>query len=100
MSASLPRRSISPLPRSCSKTRASALVALPTRRALMSDNATLGPWIRRFLLEHLVHERNLARNTQRSYRDTLAQIVPFVGGQAHTPVDRLTVIDVTADRVR
>ena len=66
----------------------------------MSDSATLGPWIRRFLLEHLVHERNLARNTQRSYRDTLAQVVPFVGGQAHTPVDRLTIVDVTADRVR
>jgi hypothetical protein len=27
--------------------------------------------VRRFLLEHLVAERNLARNTQRSYRDTL-----------------------------
>jgi integrase/recombinase XerD len=66
----------------------------------MRDHATLGPWIRRFLLEHLVHERNLARNTQRSYRDTLALMVPFVSGQAHTAVDRLTIIDVTADRVR
>ena len=37
----------------------------------MADNAKLGPWVRRFLLEHLVGERNLARNTQRSYRDTL-----------------------------
>ena len=36
------------------------------------DNTTLlGTWIRRFLLEHLVAERNLALNTQRSYRDTL-----------------------------
>jgi hypothetical protein len=31
----------------------------------------LGSRIRRFLLEHLVAERNLAHNTQRSYRDTL-----------------------------
>ena len=30
----------------------------------MGDQALLGPWIRRFLLEHLVAERNLARNTQ------------------------------------
>jgi len=66
----------------------------------MSDNTSLGPWIRRFLLEHLVHERNLARNTQRSYRDTLALLVPFVGRQARTAVDRLTIVDVTADRVR
>jgi len=66
----------------------------------MRDNTTLGPWLRRFLLEHLVHERNLARNTQRSYRDTLALVVPFVGRQAHTVVDRLTIVDVTADRVR
>src|SRR5438094_6117627 len=66
----------------------------------MSDNTKLGPWLRRFLLEHLVNERNLARNTQRSYRDTLTLLVPFVGGEAHIPVDRLTIIDVTADRVR
>ncbi len=66
----------------------------------MSDNTTLGPWLRRFLLEHLVHERNLARHTQRSYRDTLALLVPFVGTETHIPVDRLTIIDVTADRVR
>lgn len=66
----------------------------------MRDSPTLGPWIRRFLLEYLVHERNLARNTQRSYRDTLALLVPFVGREAHTPVDRLTVVDVTTDRVK
>jgi integrase/recombinase XerD len=63
----------------------------------MRDSPTLGPWIRRFLLEYLVHERNLARNTQRSYRDTLALLVPFVGQDAHTPVDRLAVVDVTID---
>ena len=38
----------------------------------------LGTWIRRFLLEHLVAERNLAPNTQRSYRDTLVLLIPFV----------------------
>jgi len=31
----------------------------------MRDKSLIGPWIRRFLLEHLVAERNLARNTQR-----------------------------------
>jgi hypothetical protein len=28
-------------------------------------------------MEHLVGERNLARNTQTSYRDTLALLLPF-----------------------
>jgi integrase/recombinase XerD len=37
----------------------------------MSDTTLLGGWVRRFLLEHLVGERNLSRNTQQSYRDTL-----------------------------
>ena len=41
----------------------------------------LGPWIRRFLMEHVVQERNLARNTQASYRDTLALLLPFVAAR-------------------
>src|SRR5215831_5282506 len=43
----------------------------------MKDKNLLGPWIRRFLLEHLVAERNLSRNTQASYRDTLTLLLPF-----------------------
>jgi integrase/recombinase XerD len=66
----------------------------------MSDLTMLGPWIRRFLLEHLVSERNLARNTQRSYRDTLTLLIPFVAAKANKPVDRLTVVDVSADLIR
>jgi hypothetical protein len=42
----------------------------------MKNDSLLGPWIRRFLLEHLVAERNLSRNTQRSYRDTLCLLLP------------------------
>ena len=38
----------------------------------MSKSGSLGPWIKRFLLDHLIEERNLSRNTQRSYRDTIA----------------------------
>ena len=66
----------------------------------MCKNSLLGPWVRRFLMEHLISERNLARNTQRSYRDTLQLLLPFVAGSARKPVDRLDVIDVSADRVR
>jgi len=46
------------------------------RRQAMKNDSLLGPWIRRFLLEHLVAERNLSRNTQRSYRDTLCLLLP------------------------
>jgi len=66
----------------------------------MSDLTMLGPWVRRFLLEHLVSERNLARNTQRSYRDTLTLLIPFVAAKANKPVDRLHVVDVSADLIR
>ena len=56
----------------------------------MNDMTLLGPWVRRFLLEHLVAERNLARNTQRSYRDALTLLIPFVADKLHQAVDRLT----------
>jgi site-specific recombinase XerD len=66
----------------------------------MSDLTLLGPWVRRFLLEHLVAERNLARNTQYSYRDALILLIPFVADKLHQSVDRLTLVDVSADLVR
>ena len=66
----------------------------------MRDTSLLGPWIRRFLMEHMVSERNLARNTQRSYRDTLQLLLPAIARRARKPIDRLAVTDVSADRVR
>ena len=66
----------------------------------MREPAALGPWIRRFLLEHLVSERNLAANTRRSYRDTLCQLLPFVSARLRKAVDRLEVVDVSAQAVR
>ena len=66
----------------------------------MTEHALLGPWVRRFLLEHLVAERNLAANTQRSYRDTLRLLLPFAARSARKGVDRLQVEDLSAARVR
>jgi integrase/recombinase XerD len=66
----------------------------------MNDLTLLGPWVRRFLLEHMVVERNLARNTQCSYRDALTLLIPFIADKLHQSVDRLTVINVSADLVR
>ena len=62
----------------------------------MSDVVTLGPWLRRFLGEHIVTERNLARNTQKSYRDTFNLLLPFVSRKLRKPVDRLAVGDLTS----
>src|ERR1700756_1249631 len=74
--------------------------ATPKRRVAMRNTTLMGPWVRRFLLEHLVAERNLARNTQCSYRDALTLLIPFVADKLHQSVDRLTVINLTADLVR
>jgi integrase/recombinase XerD len=66
----------------------------------MKDETLLGPWVRRFLLEHLVAERNLARNTQVSYRDTLALLLPFASKHGERAIDRMTVEDLTPSLVR
>jgi len=60
----------------------------------MSDRELLGPWLRRFLTEYIVTERNLARNTRASYRDTFCLLLPFAAGRLRKPVDRLTVRDL------
>ena len=66
----------------------------------MNDATSLGVWVRRFLLEHLVGERNLARNTQRSYRDTLVLLLPFVAAKLTKSIEQLTPTDLSADMVR
>lgn len=66
----------------------------------MTDKNLLGPWVRRFLLEHLVAERNLSRNTQVSYRDTLTLLLPFAGAHSKRPIDRMTVEDLSPAIVR
>jgi site-specific recombinase XerD len=66
----------------------------------MTKTSLLGPWVRRFLLEYLVTERNLTRNTQRSYRDTLRLLLPFVAQQTHKQIDQILVTDVAPDTVR
>jgi len=66
----------------------------------MNKNSLLGPWIRRFLLKHLVDERTLAHNTQISYRDTLVLFLPFIAKNLSKPIDQLSIEDICADIVR
>ena len=66
----------------------------------MRDHTLLGPWVRRFLLEYLVTERNLSVNTQHSYRDTFRLLLPFAASKTRISVDHLRVVDITPDVVR
>ena len=66
----------------------------------MKNETLMGPWVRRFLLEHLVAERNLSRNTQASYRDTLTLLLPFASEHSGRAIDRMTVEDLTPTIVR
>jgi integrase/recombinase XerD len=66
----------------------------------MSKATSLGTWIRRFLLEYLVQERNLSPHTRHSYRDALVLLLPFASTHLHRPVDKLIVTDLSADLVR
>src|SRR5439155_24754681 len=48
----------------------------------------------------LVGERTLARNTQRSYRDALVLLLPFIADHVHKSVDQLQIDNITAEHVR
>ena len=61
----------------------------------MTNNRTLAPWVERFFLEHLVTERNLARNTQENYLYTFKLFVPFVCAKLRRSDHRLAVQDIT-----
>ena len=66
----------------------------------MSNLNSVGPWVRRFLLEHVVDERNLARNTQASYRDTIALLLPFAAKRARKTIDKLLIEHASSETVR
>lgn len=66
----------------------------------MADHHLLGPFVRRFLLEEVVEDRNLTRNTQRSYRDAIRLIFGFIAERYATDPTRVTVEQVTATVVR
>lgn len=65
----------------------------------MADHASVGFWVRRFLSEHLVHERGVSRNTQQSYRDTFCLFLPFVAANRKTDVDKLVIDDLSPNIV-
>lgn len=68
--------------------------------AVMTDKRVFGPWIRRFLMEHVPGERNLARNTQQSYRDSVRLLIIFAAASLHRKADQLLISDISADLLR
>jgi site-specific recombinase XerD len=66
----------------------------------MTNRNLVGTWVRRFLLEHVVADLNLARNTQASYRDALALLLPFAAKQGSQAVDQLEVEHLSPEVVR
>lgn len=66
----------------------------------MTSTHALGPYVRRFLLEDVIADRDLSVNTQQSYRDTLRLLFRYLtAAHATDPID-VTVEQVTAEVVR
>ena len=66
----------------------------------MTNRNLVAPWVRRFLLEHVVADLNLSRNTQASYRDALALFLPFAAKEQRQPIDQLEVESLSPEVVR
>ncbi len=66
----------------------------------MPEHHLIGPFVRRFLLEELVADRNLSPNTQKSYRDAIRLLLRFIAERHSTDPTRVTVEQVDATLVR
>jgi len=65
----------------------------------MNKQPLVGPRIRRFVMEYLPNDRNLALNTQHSYRDMFCLLIPFVAEKLGRPIEKTTVSELSADVV-
>jgi integrase/recombinase XerD len=61
---------------------------------------TVGHLVYQFFERHLKVEKGLSPASVRSYRDGVRLFLLFVAKQAHHPVTKLSLSDLTADRVR
>jgi len=66
----------------------------------MANSHLLGSFVRRFLLESVIADRNLSRNTQKSYRDAIRLLLRFVAKRYGIDPTHLTVEDVNPEVVR
>ena len=66
----------------------------------MKKHDLIGIWVRRFLGEYLIGERNYSGNTQSSYRDTLVLLLPFIAKRKKISVDRLLLSKISSEDIR
>jgi integrase/recombinase XerD len=64
------------------------------------NNDLAGPWVRRFLVEYVIGERNYSSNTQHSYRDMFRLFLPFAAKRSRFPVNRLPLERIKPKLVR
>ncbi len=60
---------------------------------------TLGQLIQSFFADHLVVQKGLRLGSVHSYRDTMRLFLRFVSEQTRQPIARLSLQDLTFDRV-
>lgn len=60
----------------------------------------VGGWIKRFLTEYIVVEKNLSKNTQLSYRDTFRLILVFTAKKTRKTVDKILLEDFSRDLLK
>ena len=63
------------------------------------SNPTLGVFVHDFFADYLVDQKGLKHSSVCSYRDTLRLFLPFIASDAHRPVGRLQLADLTFERV-
>jgi integrase/recombinase XerD len=63
-------------------------------------NDRVGPWVRRFLVEYLIGERNYSFHTQQSRRDTFVLFLPFAAKRCRCALDQLPLSKITPKLVR
>lgn len=66
----------------------------------MANAQLVGYWIPRFLRDHVLLERNLSKNTQKGYRDSLELLLLFVSKKCRKPIDSLALEDISPERVK
>jgi len=66
---------------------------------MRSSSPSLSGLIQSFFQQHLVQARGASPHTIRAYRDALRLFLEHLAAQQHCGVDRLTLTDVTSQRV-
>ena len=65
----------------------------------MPNMELVGYWIPRFLRDHVLLERNLSKNTQMGYRDSLQLLLLYLSKKCRKPIDSLALEDISPERV-